>query len=141
MGGEWDLPKLIIDEVKKQLQGGNMSFRFFLSLSLCCLLLIGPAFASDEPQDNCGTIQPVETDFLSHDTLKCAVLFGWSNNEYQNPEMDEMKPWMNNMWDTTRANSIPHFYHTSTYDKFRMTGTSFPADSIAFVTDSSFGDI
>jgi hypothetical protein len=81
-----------------------------LRLNLFAILIIGSAQAYDDPAEHCGTQDPVTATFLNADTVRCVVLFCWSSSDYPNSGMDEMKPWMYNMWNESYEDCITHFY-------------------------------
>jgi hypothetical protein len=106
---------------------------------LAILLLFLLKAKADDQLILCGTEEPITESLENIDTVKTVVLFTAGDFWQELDGLPEMRDWMFDIWDTTLANSIPHFYETSTYGKVKLTGDSYPGADTAFLTDLSWG--
>jgi parallel beta-helix repeat protein len=87
----------------------------------------------------CGTEDPLTTYLADIDTVRVVTLFTAGSFGQDIPGMEEMKQWMYDIWNENYQTSLPHFYQTTSFSKFRMTGDSYPEGDTAFLTDLPWG--
>jgi len=118
-----------------------MKIRIIIFLLL--ILIFQKLYSFDDPADYCGTTEPITTSINPINDLKAVTIFAFSNEDtITSPDFPEdmiaMKQWMYDIWDTTLEASLTHFYETSSFAKFRITGESYPVGDSAFITDSTW---
>jgi hypothetical protein len=115
-----------------------MESKILIIITLLCFIYTSGSMAFG-PDILCGTEEPITTTLSDIDTIRAVVLFTAGSFWQELEGLPEMRSWMYDVWDINLENSIPHFFETSSYGKFKMTGDSYPIGDTAFLTDLAWG--